>query len=1181
MPEVGGYEMLGVLGRGGMGVVYKARQLGLNRSVALKMIAAGRLAGPDQLARFRAEAEAVARLQHPHIVQIYEIGAYEGVPYFSLEFVDGGSLDRKLAGSPQPAQQAAEWLESLARAAHYAHEQGIVHRDLKPANVLLTAEGQLKITDFGLAKQLDSDNGRTASGAIMGTPSYMAPEQATGRIRDIGPPTDVFALGAILYETLTGRPPFKGATVLDTLDQVLNQDPVPPSRLNPQAPPDLDTITLKCLEKSPERRYPTAAHLADDLHRFLNVEPILARPVGLRERLGKWARRRPAVAALLALVLLIGGAGLAGILWQLGETEFARRQADANATAYRTESEKAKVNEATATNEANKAVEALKNEKAALANEKRHLYVAHMNLVQRHWERAEMTAALELLKRHIPGPGQPDNRGFEWYYYWRMLHSDVHALKGLPGAVRSLAFSPTANLLAIACEKDAQTGTLLLWDANTRRPPEVISKEDQSVVAVAFSPDGRTLAFSTAWLGKPGVVKLWDVEGKKVRKTLQGHRHPVLALAFSPDGKTLASGSAELKSVALGNALDLHQLDFAGVYGSRVAGFQERAGEIKLWDPQAGAELPGFKPHIDSQLGEAVLSMTFSDDERLVAGHLRYVAAYNLPSRQPICTMGPRLHNWSVSVHPQGRYLAAGNGVGSSNGETCLLYLVDKEFRTPGSLRLPAGVLACAFSPGGKTLATADMARTVRLWDWNGQEETGMILGHTDAVCALAFTPGGRILATGSWDRSVKFWDLRSPQEWISVDTNNGYDGFSVQFSPDGKQLLTQDEKSANLWDARTLDRPTDMPPGSYWYARDGRLCISTIEDGVFTTSEVAKGPGRPMHSFRVGRHTQAIYSPDMNYLATATWGGPGAELHVRSTATGRDPVDLALGLQNRGGHAPAHVRAWAFSPDGKRLAAVDGHHNFKIWDAASGRELAGRWLPNAGSTLAFAPDGSVLALGGDDGAIHLVDPVDLREVASLKGAHHVNLRVVRFSRNSRHLFSGDREGGLTLWDLATREERLTLRGPRHNLVSIDIAPDERAIAVGYQGRAVVFRGASDEEVQNGDRRPPFPELEIPAPEPTARPSGGFLGVGLSNDGSVNEVVPGSAADKAGLKVKDVILTVGKDKFRDVKSFLESMQATKPGDVITLRIKRGDEELDVKATLSKRPSIPARPAPMR
>jgi tetratricopeptide (TPR) repeat protein len=298
---IGDYEILGELGRGGMGVVYQARQVPLNRLVALKMVLAGEHAGPEDLARFLAEAEVVAALQHPHIVQIFEVGRHAGLPFFALEYLEGGSLKDKLRGAPLPPREAAQLVQTLAGAVQAAHERGIIHRDLKPGNVLLAADGTPKVTDFGLARRVEGGGGLTQSGAIVGTPGYMAPEQAAGGGKTVGRRADVYALGAVLYECLTGRPPFKGATPLDTVLQALREEPVPPRRLQPNVPADLETICLTCLRKEPDRRYPSAHDLADDLRRFRGGEPIRARPSSPWEKARKWARRKPAAAALIAV----------------------------------------------------------------------------------------------------------------------------------------------------------------------------------------------------------------------------------------------------------------------------------------------------------------------------------------------------------------------------------------------------------------------------------------------------------------------------------------------------------------------------------------------------------------------------------------------------------------------------------------------------------------------------------------------------------------------------------------------------------------------------------------------------------------------------------------------------------------------------------------------------------------
>ncbi len=312
-PLVPGYQILSEVGRGGMGVVYKARQEGLDRLVALKMILAGSHAGPEHLARFRAEAKAIGHLRHPNIVQVYQVGQHEGKPFLALEYADGGSLAQALDGRPWPAARAAEFVAKLAGAVHAVHGKGIIHRDLKPGNVLLDADGEPKITDFGLAKVLDAcatagPGGApvlTETGIVLGTPSYMAPEQTSGRSREVGPLTDVYALGAILYELLTGRPPFRAETPLDTMMQVVSEEPTPPRMLCPAVPLDLEKVCLKCLAKRPDERYPSAAALAEDLRRFCAGEPVSARPPGLSRRFVKWQEKHPGTTVALGIAACI------------------------------------------------------------------------------------------------------------------------------------------------------------------------------------------------------------------------------------------------------------------------------------------------------------------------------------------------------------------------------------------------------------------------------------------------------------------------------------------------------------------------------------------------------------------------------------------------------------------------------------------------------------------------------------------------------------------------------------------------------------------------------------------------------------------------------------------------------------------------------------------------------------
>jgi serine/threonine-protein kinase len=436
-PDLPDYEILGELGHGGMGVVYKARQRSLKRLVALKVILPGQHLDPDNKIRFRREAEAAACLQHPNIVQVFEVGEHAGCPYLALELVEGPSLKEQLNDKPLAPAQAAHLVEALARAMQYAHEHGIVHRDLKPANILLAgcglklggkpqvAESIPKITDFGLAKQLDSGEGLTRSGAVVGTPSYMSPEQASGALEGVGPASDVYSLGATLYESLTGQPPFQAATTLDTLDLVRKVDPVPPRRLQPKVPRDLETICLKCLEKEPRKRYATAAGLAEDLGRFLANKPILARPARPWERGWKWARRNRALSAALGVLALclavVFGVVLsynASLRTTVAEKEEALRQKDIEEARARRQRERADDNYQDAKETVDQIVELIDRFYASgpkietLRRNVRTKALGFYEKTTRHKQDVDDSIRLDIAKAHVHiaqwKPGEPD-----------------------------------------------------------------------------------------------------------------------------------------------------------------------------------------------------------------------------------------------------------------------------------------------------------------------------------------------------------------------------------------------------------------------------------------------------------------------------------------------------------------------------------------------------------------------------------------------------------------------------------------------------------------------------------------------------------------------------------------------------------------------------------------------------
>jgi eukaryotic-like serine/threonine-protein kinase len=712
----GDYELLEEIARGGMGVVFKAKQVSLNRIVALKMILAGQLASALDVARFRAEAEAAANLDHPNILPIFEVGEFQGQQYFSMKLIQSGSLADRMKSLVGAPLESARLVENVARAVHFAHQRGILHRDLKPGNILLALNPQSEsrnpkqsqstgatstkgngevsgtgisdpvasefgilisnltpfVTDFGLAKRISGGSNLTQSGAIVGTPSYMAPEQASAE-KGLTTAADTYALGAILYECLTGRPPFAAATPLDTILQVISDEPVPPRQLQLKTPRDLETICLKCLEKDPAKRYGTAEELAEELRRFQDGEPVLARPVGSVERGWRWCRRNAVVAALLGLAagLLLAGTVVSTVFGiQTAREAQSARQAESKA---QTEAEAARRAETVAQAETEAARHA---ERLA----QRRAYGSDMLLTQAAWEQNHVYRFLQLLEAHQSD--DKDLRGFEWFYWTRQFQRGHVTFKGHTGNVVSVTFSPDGKRLASA----SHDNTVKVWDAQTGKVIFTLEGHVGQVYCVSFSPDGESLASASA----DGTVKVWDAQTGKEKFTLEGHTGQVYCVSFSPNSKHLASGSHDKT--------------------------------VKVWDVQTGKVALTLEGHTAQ-----IMSVSFSPDGKRLAS-----AGYDNDMTVKL---------WDLQT-----------------GKVALTLKGHKNL-----------ILSVAFSRDGKRLASGSADRTAKVWDVQTGKETLTLQGHFFTVFGVSFSPDGKRLATAGQDGIVKVWDAQTGQETLAL----------------------------------------------------------------------------------------------------------------------------------------------------------------------------------------------------------------------------------------------------------------------------------------------------------------------------------------------------------------------------------------------------------------------------
>jgi WD40 repeat protein len=1101
-PAILNHEILGELGRGAMGVVYQARQTALKRLVALKMIVSGDRASAQELARFRREAESVARLQHPNIVQIYEVGEYDGRPFFSLEFVDGGTLATRLRNSLPDSKAAAELVEKLARAMHAVHQCSVVHRDLKPANVLLAGSpeaplGQCtpKISDFGLAKKLDEDAGQTHSGAIMGSPSYMAPEQASGGAARATPLADVYALGAILYECLTGRAPFRAATVAQTLRQVIEEEPVRPRTLNAAVPRDVETVCLKCLHKDPTKRYLSAESLAEDLRRWLDGEPIEARPIGHLERTGMWIRRHPAqaVVGVLAL-LLLGLAGAGAVL------EAARRNERVARERAEREGERIQVEQDLA-----------RKEEEAREEQARPLrYLADVRQAFQAAQEDDFARVRLLLNRYQPKVGAADLRRWEWFHLRALCREPSLSFRGHQGSISALVWSPDGKRLA----SGSADGMVRVWDvAAEKEAVHLVWRHRTGINVLAWSPDGKRLAS----VASDGTLRVRDpTTGKEIFSLgEEGRRHRNYTFAaWSPDGKRLLllDGSETLRvcEAATGKESVTINAHAGGVLvaawspdGGRLAsaGPAQRiarwtpegpAHEVKIWDARSGKEVLALAGHTGwvgglawspdgKRLATAGADRTIrlwdastgKETKRLGADALQFDSGrlawdgnpqrLSLTTPRSVTVWDPATGKVTKTLHlsgllsPDGRrfLIPSGSDWVISDADTGQRLTALRPFINREMGDLPA------WSPDGRRIAAGGRNGTVRIWTAAPKAVRLFPAG------TATWSPDSRRIVLLDREMAIASWDVFTQKQTVHLPGLNSGLLFAA-WRPDGRRVATAHaDGRIKLWEMEADKEPLVLAlPGAgpmagarraihalLWSANGKRLAV--VAEGALRVWDAATGQALFTAAGEIMAPPRTVaWSPDGKRLAINAFG----PIRVHDVESGKPPLDLQLSPK---GKPPQVVGALAWDPDGKRLAALGSRAAVvKVWEADTGKEVCSVEQPPRGGldvhAIAWSPDGKRLAVTQMGQGFKVLEVATKKELLAVGGG--TRLDVLAWSPDGKQLATLDhaRNEVVKVWDVETGKEAFTL-SPKPAPPGAPFFSGRSALSWSPDGRQIAF----------------------------------------------------------------------------------------------------------------------------